>query len=236
MVDNTKKYNTEEAIGVAPSSNPREAEANAMIEEETKEYILNAMNLLHSEKTRDNIFDMILSKPDPVESMSDVIVLILNRIDASIKNAGKKVSDAARLASTFEITTQVIEIAVASGELEEPTEEESTLVLAVAVEKYIKKEIKEGRMDPQKLAAEVDEMMKRMDPEEKEAMLHSMDSINNTVKERAGKSPAYSPHMATRSEERKKREGGQQQGQQQGQGAQQGQQQGQQQQSALGGA
>ena len=232
MVDNTKKYNTEEAIGVAPSSNPREAEANAMIEEETKEYILNAMNLLHSEKTRDNIFDMILSKPDPVESMSDVIVLILNRIDASIKNAGKKVSDAARLASTFEITTQVIEIAVASGELEEPTEEESTLVLAVAVEKYIKKEIKEGRMDPQKLAAEVDEMMKRMDPEEKEAMLHSMDSINNTVKERAGKSPAYSPHMATRSEERKKREGGQQQGQ----GAQQGQQQGQQQQSALGGA
>ena len=236
MVDNTKKYNTEEAIGVAPSSNPREAEANAMIEEETKEYILNAMNLLHSEKTRDNIFDMILSKPDPVESISDVIVLILNRIDASIKNAGKKVSDAARLASTFEITTQVIEIAVASGELEEPTEEESTLVLAVAVEKYIKKEIKEGRMDPQKLAAEVDEMMKRMDPEEKEAMLHSMDSINNTVKERAGKSPAYSPHMATRSEERKKREGGQQQGQQQGQGAQQGQQQGQQQQSALGGA
>ena len=232
MVDNTKKYNTEEAIGVAPSSNPREAEANAMIEEETKEYILNAMNLLHSEKTRDNIFDMILSKPDPVESISDVIVLILNRIDASIKNAGKKVSDAARLASTFEITTQVIEIAVASGELEEPTEEESTLVLAVAVEKYIKKEIKEGRMDPQKLAAEVDEMMKRMDPEEKEAMLHSMDSINNTVKERAGKSPAYSPHMATRSEERKKREGGQQQGQ----GAQQGQQQGQQQQSALGGA
>lgn len=218
----TKTYNTEQAFS---SGKNQEAQAQNKVAEEIDKYLINAMELLHSEKTRDSMFELIMSKPDPIESMSDAVTLILNRLDTDIRRAGIEVSDAARLASSFEITAQVIELAVSSGELEEPTEEEGYLVLAVAMEKYIKGEIEAGRMDKDKLAAEVNQMIQYMDPEEKEAMIESMEKMDQTVKKRAGKMPLSSPHMVNKG-----------QGQQQGQGAQQGQQQGQQQQSALGGA
>ena len=204
---NTKTYKADEAMG-APK-NKMETQANEKIKQEIDEYLMNAMDLLHSEKTRDAMYDMILSKPDPVESISDTVVLIFNRIDSSISKAGTPVSDTARLASSYEITNQVIELATAGGDLEEPSEEDRALVLSVSVEKYIKGEIKAGRMDKDKLAQEVDQMVKVMDPEERDAMIQGMESINNSVRERAGKIPSNSPYLS------RKREQGQQQGQQQ---------------------
>ena len=145
--------------------------SNATIQHDFDQYVNRATILIHSPQSRKQVLAMLLAGSDPVQRVSDATVMIMHRLDSTARDAGIEVQDAVKVMGAHAIVGLIVEFGNAA-KIFNLNDDLSELSLSVAVQDYVRSEVKAGRVDPQKLKVAFDADLRSMPPKfRKEAQL-----------------------------------------------------------------
>lgn len=147
---------------------------------DTKKFVIKGTKLINSPQSRDQIIAS-LKTGNPLESVANTTVSIVQRLDEASRQAGDEVNDLVRIQGAHELLNQIADIGVASGAFNKLSQEQITTSFSVAVQNYIKTEIQAGRIDPKALEAEVTKNIKNMPPDEQQVLQNQISTINQTA-------------------------------------------------------
>ena len=163
-----------------PEEKPVDIEGSGdRMEQDLQKFVTNGMKLLHSEKSRDQTLQMLKSEK-PIESVVNLMVKTVQRLDAEARKSGKETHDLVKSQGAAELTAQVIEIGEAAGKFTF-TEEEKKLAMGMGVQKYMKEEIAAGRIDPQIMAEQMQNNISQLSEEEKASLDKDLLSIDKSA-------------------------------------------------------
>ena len=149
------------------------------MDQDYKQWRTKAMMIVHGRKTRDDILNLLRIK-DPVSATAELTVQIVEKMDAAMRKEGVEVDDAVKLFGAKEVIRQLAEVAE-SAKVFEMSDDLQDLTLAVAVQEYIKREIKAGRVDPRKIRSESLANIKKMPPKLRREMDEGYRKVQGTA-------------------------------------------------------
>jgi BMFP domain-containing protein YqiC len=147
-------------------------------QKDANNYIVHAIKSIHSEAREDILKG--LSMGEPIESLADMTVNVLSRLDTSARENGREPSDSVKTAVATVIMGELNNLAKVAGVFDLSPEEQQAS-FSVAVQKYIDGEAEAGRIDKNKLATEATQSISRMPPEAREEIDTQLKNINQTV-------------------------------------------------------
>jgi hypothetical protein len=160
------------------------------IQEDSMKFVNKGTMMIHSEQSRDQILEMIGSGQNPLESVADATVMVVQRVDEAARQAGEEVHDMVKLQAAIDLTEQIAEVGAASGKIPELSPEQLNTSLSVGIQKFLQGEIEAGRIDPEGLKAELTQGIKQM-PREQQLGLHKeLQGINQTALASTGQTAA----------------------------------------------
>ncbi|MDH5299244.1 MAG: hypothetical protein OEV91_09525 [Desulfobulbaceae bacterium] len=128
-----------------------EPQANGQDDQrQTENFLLNGMDIIHNEQTRDNILEA-LKHGEPTDTVANLAWTVLTKLEQSAEQSGKQLSDNVKMNGGNALIGEIIEVGQLAGVLPEMSEEERALSLQKVVAKYMEREIKAGRINPQEL-------------------------------------------------------------------------------------
>ena len=151
------------------------------VAEDTAKFVAKGMKIIHGPDTRDALVNKLKTK-NPVQAVSEVVIDVTKRLDASARQEGKEIADKAKLEGAVEIFGQVIEVGETAGVLE-MDEKQKQLSLSLAIQNYIDAESKAGRIDKQALGKEMTQQIADMDPEQRKNLNQQLLTINSTAEQ-----------------------------------------------------
>jgi hypothetical protein len=174
---------TEQSFGSLLGIDPQ---AEQEMQEDYQKFINKGTKLIHSEQTRDSVLE-VLNRDNPLESVADVSVYLVQRIDQAARAAGVEVHDIVKLHGAVDLVGQVAEVGAMAGKIPELSQEELQASLAITVEKYLKGEIAGGRIDQAALQSELQKGIQQMPPEAQKELDGQLRLINRTALKSTGK-------------------------------------------------
>lgn len=150
-------------------------------EDDAAQWLALAMDFVHGRQTRGSVGQMLKGK-DPVQALANATVMVVKRIDAASRQKGIEVEDAVKLYGAHEICTQLAEVGNDSGAFQ-VDEKLIELAFSVAVQEYVKGEIADGRIDPARLQAKVQQSVRNLPPEQRAEANAAVKRIAQTADE-----------------------------------------------------
>lgn len=156
------------ASGQAP---PPEAQGGDSAKQ-VEEFVLHAMNVIHSDKTRDSILSGLQSgkvapafvkmpevqqehmpngQPDGPLVVASTVLMIYNNLLQQAEGSGAKVPFEVQLQGATDIITEIITLGEKSGAIQPMDENQQKQTAQLAVSGYIKDGIDSGRITPEQL-------------------------------------------------------------------------------------
>lgn len=107
-----------------------------------------AIKLLHSPQSRQTVLQRIgVSDKGPLDDMSDMTVMLVDRIDQEEKKQnGKGLEDNVKILGANAVVGGLIEVAEAAGKVPELSEDERGVVYSHAIQKYLQRMLKRGEI------------------------------------------------------------------------------------------
>ena len=123
-------------------------------EAELEKFIIDAQKLIHSPQSRDTVLGRIgKSEKGPLDDISDLTVLLVDRIDQrSVKETGRKVDDAVKIQGANVVTGEIINISEAAGKIPKLSDDEKAVAFSHAVQKYTNRMVEKGDITREELA------------------------------------------------------------------------------------
>ena len=143
------------------------------------QYLAKGMKILHSPETNGAIL-AILKGDNPVQLVANATIVVLQKIDTAARAKGIEVQDMVKLLAANEFVSQICEIAEAA-KLFTLDDDHRQLALSVAVQDYVRQEIKAGRIDPARLMAQVEQGTRKLSAQQKEEMTQAMNKVQQTA-------------------------------------------------------
>lgn len=140
--------------------------------EDLSRYVSRGMQVLHSRETRDAIFRMLSAK-DPVRSVANVVLMVVQKVDDASRKAGLEVQDVIKLLAAMEFIRQIVEIAEV-GKVFKLDQRGQNFALVAAVQEYLRGEIQAGRIDPASLKTKLADAIESATPQQKEVLQRSL--------------------------------------------------------------
>lgn len=147
------------------------------LEVDKDKMVTKGMKLIHTPKSRESILKM-LNWNRPIDTIATATNQIITQLD---KVSGYKVNDLVKVTAGIELMGQIIELGEAAERIPVMSDEEVQTSLAVTTEKYLKQEIKAGRVDQEALAASMEKAMAGLEPEQLTGLQEQLTAINNTA-------------------------------------------------------
>ena len=123
-----------------------------------KNYETVLINIIHSDKTRDAVIDLLKSNKDPLIVMPEAISTINDMGVQAMKRGGIDVEVGVQLVGSQFILDDLVQLATASKSLE-VTEEDLPAILEDTYQMYVEKGFKDKTIDPIQLQLEVQKIM-----------------------------------------------------------------------------
>jgi len=144
---------------VHPSDQPkRDYRANPLTEQDRDQFdklIVEATHLLHAPESRAKVLERIKGKVHPFKDVANAAVAVMSRLDQNAEKQGKPYDPVIRTMAMANITKQILELADASGKLQQPpTPEDMKLVFAEVVSQDQRDRLARGVTTKQDLAEE----------------------------------------------------------------------------------
>ena len=146
---------------------------------EYTQYVTKATVLIHAPETRDSILNMI-GGADPVQSIANASVMVMQRLDLAARNAGIELQDTVRIFGANQVVHMIAEVGDAAGKFKLP-ERLLELALSVATQDYVKGEIAAHRIDPKKLGIALQNDMRQLPPNQRKQIQLSQIRIKETA-------------------------------------------------------
>jgi hypothetical protein len=166
-----------------PAANVQPSQAN--VKHDFDNYVAKATTLIHSPETTGAIQNM-LTGADPVSKVAAATVMIMQRLDAAARAAGVEVQDTVKVYGAADIVNQVAELGEAAGKFGRLPPKLIELALSVAVQDYVKGEIAAGRIDGQKLQAQMQQDMAKIPQKERQEIQAAQVRILQTARQYNG--------------------------------------------------
>lgn len=113
---------------------------------------INAIKLIHSDKTRGRILELFEKTNDhPINKISQVSTSILNRIEQEARKDGDSIDNLVKIYGGNMIVGEVINLVEAAGKIRPMSEDEKTVALSKAVQDYTNQMIKDGEITREEL-------------------------------------------------------------------------------------
>jgi hypothetical protein len=167
------------APGQGPSSSLAEEPNKGTLQGDTHRIVTRGLELIHVPQTRDQVINALKTSPNPVQGVADQTVALIQRIDSLSRQEGKEINMEAKLFGGKELVDEIAELSEAAG-AGALDDDDKDLATTVAVQDYLKGEIKAGRVDPEELKAVMTEQMGSLDKEQLEAANQQMIKIDAT--------------------------------------------------------
>jgi len=122
-------------------------------------YVSVLMNLLHNEKTSDDVMGMLGTNGDIFEGVPNAAVAINDMGVNLMSQGGEEISFAVQLGASVFLMGDLIELGYAAGLWEQPTEEEIAAVYEDTLQVVIERGLADGSIDPIQLQVDAEGMM-----------------------------------------------------------------------------
>lgn len=119
---------------------------------------------IHGKETQKQVLDM-LKAGDPIEAIPPAAIAINEQAEKAMKT---KPSTDVVLGASVTLVADLIDVGMAAGLFEEPSEEDASFIFQDTLQIYIEKGLKDGSIDPIKLQRDIEPLMS---PEQKAAGL-----------------------------------------------------------------
>lgn len=147
-------------------------------------YVTKAIKLIHSPETRESVLKM-LKGPNPVQRTADVVVGVMQRIDAAARKEGIEIHDSVKVMGANEILNLVIELGEAA-KLIDLSKDLKELALSTAVQDYVKAEISAKRINQKALLVAIQRDIRSMPPKERKEIQKAQLRIQQTARKYNG--------------------------------------------------
>ncbi|MCK5019002.1 MAG: hypothetical protein KAS32_18220 [Candidatus Peribacteraceae bacterium] len=159
------------------TSKPKDQEAN---KEDLTKFINKGIKLVHSEGSREQVINK-LGQGNPIQSVADVTVGMVQRLEQAAETGGIKLDSVTKLAGANAIMGEIIDLGVAAKAIPEMSEQERVTSFSVAVQDYVKAGIDNGSLDANALSQQATGLVEEMTPEERQQTDKVMLGINDTA-------------------------------------------------------
>lgn len=159
--------------------------SQANVKHDFDAYVSRAMMLIHSPQTTKAVQDM-LGGPDPVSRVAAATVMVMQRLDAASRASNIEVQDTVKVFGAVEIVNMVAELGEAAKKFRKLDQHLHELALAVAVQDYVKGEVKAGRINPQALQAKMQADLAQIPEKERKEIQDSQIRIQQTARKYNG--------------------------------------------------
>lgn len=119
---------------------------------------VDAVRMLHADKTRDKVIDMMKKSDHPIDGLANVAVKVLQRLEQQANKEKRPMNDFIRTATGTVIVGELLDMAKKSGVMD-LDENGQKVALAQTVQEYMKQEISSGRRDPNAMQQQVSQGM-----------------------------------------------------------------------------
>lgn len=119
-------------------------------EKELDIFISNGVKLVHQEKISDMIISQVVNSANPVESLSNVMLNIVGKLEQSAEESGKQLSFVTMAYGANALLGEILLIADAAG-MKALTDEQKVEVLSMTTGKYLDNAIQSGKMTKEEL-------------------------------------------------------------------------------------
>ena len=165
-----------------PTATPSNVQASqANVKHDFAAYVSRATTLIHAPETTGAIQGM-LAGPDPVSKVAAATVMVMQRLDAAARTAGIEVQDAIKVFGAVEVVNMVAELGEAAGKMPVLNQHLKELALSVAVQDYVKGEVKAGRIDPQRLQVAMQADIRQLPPKQRKEIQDAQIRIQQTAR------------------------------------------------------
>lgn len=140
-----------------PQRNPAQRDYNVeplgdRDEKQLRALKVNALKLIHSDKTRERILSAFDKADDhPINKISRISTSILNRIEGQARKDGDSIDNAVKIYGGNLIVGEVINLAEAAGKIKPMNDDEKTVALSKAVQDYTNQMIRDGEITREEL-------------------------------------------------------------------------------------
>lgn len=115
--------------------------------------------LLHSEKTRDKVVDMIKSSTDPFAAVPQAAMTVNDMAVNMMEQSGKQVDFGVQIAASPILIGDLLELGVATKQWEPVDEGETEAIMEDTFQMAIERGLEDGSIDPIQLQAEIEPLM-----------------------------------------------------------------------------
>ena len=112
-------------------------------------FVMNGMDIIHNPQTRDAVLEN-LKHGEPSDAVAGLAWTVLQKLESSAEESGKPLDDNTKIQGGNALIGEIVNLGEQAG-LFKMDEEERALSLQKVVAKYMEREIKAGRIDPQQL-------------------------------------------------------------------------------------
>lgn len=130
------------------------------VKEDFQQYVLQASRLINSPQTRAQVLGMLKGQ-DPVNKIAATTVMVMQRLDESLRKMGVEMQDAIKAIGAYAIVDQLTKLGEAAG-LFKLDDDFQTLALSIATQNYINAEVKAGHINRQQLSVTIQADMRQM--------------------------------------------------------------------------
>jgi hypothetical protein len=176
------------------------APSQAKYKDDYDTYVDKATILIHSPQTRELFLKSLGITKDPVQTVADLTVQIMRRVDSAAREHGIEVQDGVKAVAAHTIVDLVCELADAAR-LFTLKPILLKLTLSVVVQQYMQQEIKAGRIkNPKMLLAAMYNDMRNLDPKQRKAaqvMLKELPTVAKKYNHGKGMDTSWKSSKAT---------------------------------------
>ena len=168
-----------------PGAGPTVQPSTANVKHDFDTYVSKATVLIHSPETTGAIQNMLTGR-DPVSKVAAATVMIMQRLDSAARAAQVEVQDTVKVFGAVDIVNMVAELGEAAGKFPKFPQKLIELALSVSVQDYVKAEISAGRINGQKLQAQMQADMAKVPAKERQEIQAAQVRILQTAKQYNG--------------------------------------------------
>lgn len=156
---NKKQQRNQPKQAKKPKDQGDQKELPPEVQEKLDLFIINGMNIIHSEEMSKTILTKVQNYPDPLKAIAELTVSLVQRLKESAASNGQNLGDTVIVHGGNILMGEIMKVLEAAG-MEPLTEKQKVSCWQLAVSQYLDSAVKSGEMTKEDLIAQANQVKK----------------------------------------------------------------------------
>lgn len=142
-----------------PAEQTKQEELPPEVQEKLDLFIINGMNIIHSEEMSKTILTKVQNYPDPLKAIAELTVSLVQRLKESAASNGQELGDNVIAHGGNILMGEIMKVLEAAG-MEPLTEKQRLACWQLAISQYMDSAVKNGEMSKEDLISQANRIKK----------------------------------------------------------------------------